>query len=53
MENYKLRTCVLKLNGMETDKALKLVYEWTKTGHISLPIFKDLVGLIARSNLTK
>lgn len=44
-----LPECLEKLKGMETDKAIQLVYEWTKTGHINFPVFKALVTYVVLS----
>lgn len=39
----KYNECVEKIDHLEQRAALGLIYEWVKTGHIDLQMFRSLV----------
>lgn len=47
MDQIKYNECVDRLNarncGGDTEESLKIIYEWVKSSHINLPIFKKLI----------
>ncbi len=43
MKDFKLEDCKIKLQPLDEDDKLKLIYEWVKTNYITLNQFKMLV----------
>jgi hypothetical protein len=43
LQPYLLQQCLDKLEGKSVDDKLKQLFEWAKTGHISLALFRIMV----------
>jgi hypothetical protein len=42
-QSSRLTQCLEKLEGKSVDDKLKQLFEWAKTGHISLALFRMMV----------
>lgn len=42
-DTVKYNDCVAKIDVVEQRVALHLIYEWVKTGHIDLQMFRSLI----------
>lgn len=43
---FEIRKKIDKVKGIEYDMAIKLIYEWVKTGAINLKEFRELLRVI-------
>lgn len=45
MKDFKLEDCIDKLQLLDEDDKLKMIYQWVKQEHISLAQFRKLITL--------